>query len=371
VRRTEREEQKEARAGDYVPDDSPETAKDTRVTIETSKAEDALTQVVTADAEAEFEDKAVSVEQRAKNVIGLLDAYQATAQRKGYPQVNTYAYKYIGDWKGRAPSLSDLRDFYNQVDIAIANATRPGVGGLSFALGLEQEIKEYLSMLNLPKWLIDDAWRYRAQGNPFGAFAGLYIKRKQFLNRDGKYDSARVRAFKKNYAKYMPALVLWDQLLRLVADVYQPERQFYPGFVLDDDVIAMYVPSIASIMVNPFFFKNAKSSYNNAQDLAAYLHGLICHEMAHMVRGLSHGDGHDEKFSIIREDIASKTYPLLPAFARLISEVLDMPLGFMAAGAKEAATAKVTKSCPQCYAQLIETLEQDGRLDTIEWLKRA
>jgi hypothetical protein len=55
----------------------------------------------------------------------------------------------------------------------------------------------------------------------------------------------------------------------------------------------------------------------------------------------------------------------------LISEVLDMPLGFMAAGAKEAATAKVTKSCPQCYAQLIETLEQDGRLDTIEWLKRA
>lgn len=380
------EQKAEERAGigpsSYVP---PEVTP-------TKKAMDAAVdrEVEIKEAEQKQVDPEEIFQSKLMVLSNYLSAYYELAGAKYYDRQHVGAcVRLLRDWAGfgwfgnyERVSYYEVKDLYDALDVIQKNAAKPGVGGINFVLSIEAALEDVLRDLvaarKVSKLDIDEVKRTRLSGNPFGAFAGLYIRRKGFLNREGKYNSAGVIKFKKNYAKYLPALVLWDQLLRMVMDTYgQVDKDIYPGFVLDDDAVAMYIPQIATIAVNPFFFKQAKESYNNSRDLAAYLHGLICHELAHAIQGVGHGgqDGHNEAFSITREDIAFNTYSLIPAFSRLLSEVLGISdpdrQAVQTAEQKLRQELKVTQSCPKCYQQLIETLEQDGRLDTIEWLKRA
>ena len=376
---------REEKAGDVASDHVPETPQNPqRVATPTEKAMDrALDQ---GDEIREAEQRRVDPTEIYRISVTVLTdylkAYNEIASKKRYSEIHRDVFSVLAEQLRRPYRLylADLNLLYQALDTVQDNAARPEVGGISFALSVESALTDVLNDLLrfglVDQYDIDDAKRQRLFGNPFGAFAGLLISRKQFLNKDGKYNSEGARKFKKEYAKYLPVLVLWDQLLRMVIDTYgQVTGRVYPGFVLNDDVIAIYIPKISTIGVNPFFFKEAKKGYNNSRDLAAYLHGLICHELAHYQYGVSHGDGHDEGFSIIREDIAFRTYPLIPAFSRLLSVVLDMPdperQSIQTAEQKLRRELKVAQSCPKCYQQLIETLEQDGRLDTIEWLKKA
>lgn len=389
-----REQRAEEKAGtgpsSYVPHEVKPTAYVPREVTPTERAMDAA-----VDQEAEIkiaEQKEADPEEIFQSKLTVLSnylsAYYELAGAKYYDrQPVGVCVRLLRDWAGFGwlgsyvqVSYYDVKDLYDALDVIQKNAAKPGVGGINFVLSveaaLEDVLRDLLAARKVSKLDIDEVKRTRLSGNPFGAFAGLYIRRKGFLNREGKYNSAGVMKFKKNYAKYLPALVLWDQLLRMVIDTYgQVYDDIYPGFVLDDDAVAMYIPQIATIAINPFFFKQAKESYNNSRDLAAYLHGTICHELAHAIQGVGHGDGHDEQFSIKREDIAFNTYPLIPAFSRLLSEVLGIAdpdrQAVQTAEQKLRQELKVAQSCPKCYQQLIETLEQDGRLDTIEWLKRA
>jgi len=376
---------REEKAGDVASDYVPETPQNPqREATPTEKAMDRALDQENEIKEAERR-RVDPVEVYRISVTVLTDylkAYNETASKKRYSEIHRDVFSILAEQLRHPYSLylADLNLLYQALDTVQENAARPEVGGISFALSVESALTDVLKDLLLfglvDQYDIDDAKRQRLFGNPFGAFAGLLISRKQFLNKEGKYNSEGARKFKKEYAKYLPVLVLWDQLLRMVIDTYgQVQGRVYPGFVLNDDVIAIYIPKISTIGINPFFFKQAKKGYNNSRDLAAYLHGLICHELAHYVYGVGHGDGHDEGFSIIREDIAVRTYPLIPAFSRLLSEVLGIPdpdrQAVQTAEQKLRQELKVTQSCPKCYQQLIETLEQDGRLDTIEWLKRA
>lgn len=388
-----REQRSEERAGtgpsSYVP---REVTYAPREATPTEQAMDAA-----VDQEVEIkraEQKQVDPEEIFQSKLTVLSnylsAYYELAGAKYYDRQHVgVCVRLLRDWAGfgwfgyygERVSRYNVKNLYDALDVIQKNAAKPGVGGINFVLSIEAALEDVLRDLlaahKVSKLDIDEVKRTRLSGNPFGAFAGLYIKRKGFLNREGKYNSAGVLKFKKNYAKYLPSLVLWDQLLRMVIDTYgQVHKEIYPGFVLADDTIAIYIPQIDTIAVNPFFFQQAKDSYNNSRDLAAYLHGLICHELAHAIRGTGHGsNGHDEQFSIIREDIAFHTYSLIPAFSRLLSEVLGIPdpdrQAVQTAEQKLRQELKVAQSCPKCYQQLIETLEQDGRLDTIEWLKRA
>lgn len=379
-----REEKEGYVASDYTPETKQQPSQ---IATPTEKAMDKA-----LDQEGEIkqaEKQGVDPEEiyrgKVAVLLNYLKAYDETANKKGYKKIPRDAFLILEEQAEGWRYLYDssLTSLYEALDIIQSNATSPGVGGITFSLSVEAALTDMLTDLlefgRVSAYEIDRAKRERLYGNPFGAFAGLMINRKQFLNKDGKYNSEGVRKFKQNYAKYLPALVLWDQLLRMVIDTYgDVSGRIYPGFILNDDVIAVYIPSISTIGVNPFFFKEAKKGYNNSRDLAAYLHGLICHELAHYVRGgeSNHATGgHDTEFSRIREDIAFRTYPLIPAFSRLLSVVLGIPNpeqnAIETAEKKLRQELKVTQSCPKCYQQLIETLEQDGRLDTIEWLKRA
>jgi hypothetical protein len=89
---------------------------------------------------------------------------------------------------------------------------------------------------------------------------------------------------------------------------------------------------------------------------------------------VEHKDGHDEKFSIIREDLALITVGVLPVIMPLVAKWAGLRNPF----AKES-VADLKKryreiaeeiTCPACLKQAVETLETGGRLDTVHWIKQ-
>ncbi|MDP2314852.1 MAG: hypothetical protein Q8P41_18265 [Pseudomonadota bacterium] len=158
--------------------------------------------------------------------------------------------------------------------------------------------------------------------NPFGKHAGLRISRKA-------YDRQKAYRFKKNYGRWLPYLVAWDSVLRLVAAEARIRKRFKPGFVLDDNLLGLTTRTdrgTTVIYIQPDKLAQvAKAHRERPIALAAYLHGIACHELTHADAGRTHANGHDERFVVAREDLGAATAHLLPAIAVLVTKVLRLP----------------------------------------------
>ena len=158
--------------------------------------------------------------------------------------------------------------------------------------------------------------------NPFGKHAGLRISRKS-------YDRQKAYRFKKNYGRWLPFLVAWDSVLRLVAAEARIRKRFKPGFVLDDNLLGLTTRTdrgTTVIYIQPDKLAQvAKAHRERPIAVAAYLHGVACHELTHADAGRTHANGHDERFVVAREDLGAATAHLLPALAVLVTKVLRLP----------------------------------------------
>ena len=319
--------------------------------------------------------------ERAERLLQALNEYNSTAYASGLPTIDWLDYRsalqpFIDS--GYTEDEHSLSMLYRVLDEVSKAAVMKGGGGISTVAGLQNAITSLVEGSSTPKYVVRGAKSISGNPNPFGKFAGLYISREQFLDKNGKYASAKARRFKENYAKYLPLLILWDQILRIVADTADIKEKFYPGFVLNDNAMAIFMalPSGTQMIgVNPFWFKAVKSGYDNAQEAALYLHAMACHELAHMKRGVTHGDGHDEQFVAIRENLADRSFPAIPGITGLVHKFLGIRIRGGSKAVREAdrrikeLEQQVTSGCKDCYKTLVTTLEDAGRVDTVDWLK--
>jgi hypothetical protein len=122
--------------------------------------------------------------------------------------------------------------------------------------------------------------------------------------------------------KHAMPLMMWDVTTRLVANAYGRQKislsEFGSGVVLDPSAHAMAHTDPSSgqyVDLNvPDFETSVKEYDRNPWKVANHLYTLACHELAHLARM---GDGHNEEFSVSREDIALETGHLLPVIVEM------------------------------------------------------
>jgi len=281
-----------------------------------------------------------------------------------------------------------------------------GGGGLTATGAFDGIIGQIVQICKIEPDLVSDAKQEAGVTNPLGSIA-LLVKRGNFTKivqqkqRDylGKivkdeagrpvmedtpvFDEKRYKDFQRNAHKYLPLALVWDRLVRLIASLVGKKYEYMigsapisTGFVLTDEAYAVQLTKISHmILINPIWATNAIKTYRNAGDLAAFLHALACHEMAHMYRGVSHKDknGHDEKFSIIREHLAIETLGALPVITPLVAawSKLRNPYQTESVAAMKQRYRAIAEevTCPACLKQAVESLEKTGRLDTVRWIK--
>ena len=286
-------------------------------------------------------------------------------------------------------------------------AIEAGGGGVAQIASVQTAVTDILEKAQPDSAYAEEAIKEAKKSkrfNPFGTMAGLFISKKGFLNNKGKFDSGRAYRFKKGYAKWLPYLLLWDTVLRLIANRAGVQVAFKPGFILNDSLLGMYTmleSGTRVIYINPFKLKDAARSFkDDPLALATFIMNIAVHELAHMQTGTKHDDdewsSHGSKWAIEREDMGNYAGPFLAAFALLAVEYLDVtapiPAGVKAAEKvmkdkirklnadhkkeigklkrlSEKLEAQQQAACPRCYDELIDTLESGGHLDTLAWLK--
>jgi hypothetical protein len=200
----------------------------------------------------------------------------------------------------------------------------------------------------------------RMRRNPFGKLAGLRISKKN-------YDRGRARRFRKGFHRWMPHLTAWDATLRLVAAEARIRRRFKPGFVLDDELLGLTTttPSGSTVVyLHPDRFEQVvKAHRERPLAIAAFLHGVACHELTHADGRM--GRGHDEGFVAAREDLGHATGHLLPAIAVLVQKVLGLPVKAtddqkrIAALERQLARAREARTNGQRSAALVARLQRE------------
>ena len=220
--------------------------------------------------------------------------------------------------------------------------------------------------------------RRKRKRNPFGRLAGLRISKRN-------YDRGRARRFKKGFHRWIAHLTAWDAALRLVAAEARIRRRFKPGFVLDDELIGLTTSTASGtsvVYLHPDRFAQVVKAHGQRPlAIAAFLHGVACHELTHLDGRM--GDGHSEEFVAAREDLGHATGHLLPAIAVLVAKVLGLKLKpseeqkqlskmerqLEAARAKakgskraQADVARLEAEMEQARAELAEALEQSAEM---------
>ena len=126
----------------------------------------------------------------------------------------------------------------------------------------------------------------------------------------------RSAEFLRRPARHHAAQKLWRQTLQSVASAAGINRKSSAGFILDDGRTAMTADGDggAVVCINPERFAEATLKYGHEPlSLAAYLHGVACHELAHLDGRM--GNGHDEEFIAAREDLGASTAHTIPKIA--------------------------------------------------------
>jgi len=210
----------------------------------------------------------------------------------------------------------DVAVLQQAIDRAADTAIGPSGGGLVQAAAIDRRAVVALAVVR-----VDDAGerRRKVKRNPFGRLAGLRISRKN-------YDRKRAYRFKKTFQRWMPHLTAWDATLRLVASEARIRRRFKPGFVLDDELLGLTTSSGGGstvVYIHPDRLQQViKAHRERPLAIAAYLHGVACHELTHADGRM--GKGHSEEFVAAREDLGHATGHLLPAIAVLVQNVLGL-----------------------------------------------
>jgi hypothetical protein len=365
---------------------------ESRSTAPATPVPEAVTSMTQATKVAEELAKASSAAQGKKNpdtakkiaalLLRALNDYENNARAQGLPTISWLPYETVLTNISNSGYFynpeRDLTTLYSVLAEVAKGASATNGGGLSVVASVQGSIEGLIEAAGEDPYFVDQAKAQAQNPNPFGTFAGLLISRQQFLTAEGKYNSAGARNFKKNYTKYLPLLIVWDQILRLIASANRMKKPFYPGFVLNDDVLAVMAPlpsGSAMLAINPLLFRNYAKAAENAQEIALRLHAHACHEMAHLVRGSGHKDGHDERFVIQREELAAVSFSLIPGMTLLVHNILgyDLPRGF-GKGAEatqrvKALEAQLAAGCQACYKDLVQNLEATGRVDTVTWLR--
>lgn len=164
--------------------------------------------------------------------------------------------------------------------------------------------------------------------NPFGNAACIFIHRERFGEEAGK-------EFRRKAKRYMRHLVAWDFTVRSVltaanaspANTWPRIEQIGVGFVLDPEVLGLCRKDGRFVMVNPLALEKVADTYKDrAFVVAAWLHGVACHEIAHAmyIRGQNGSAAHNTDWSIIRENLANDTLFLLPAIEEGVARVLKL-----------------------------------------------
>lgn len=204
------------------------------------------------------------------------------------------------------------------IDRAADAAMSTGGGGLVVAATIAARGNDAIDAVT-PTWVKPQAAPVRR--NPFGKLAGLRISKKN-------YDRRRAARFRKAFARWIPHLTAWDATLRLVATEARIRKRFKPGFVLDDELLGLTTSAASGstiIYLHPDRFEQViKAHRDRPLAIAAYLHGVACHELTHADGRM--GKGHSEEFVAAREDLGHATAHLLPAIAVLAQRVLDLPM---------------------------------------------
>jgi hypothetical protein len=204
------------------------------------------------------------------------------------------------------------------IDRAADAALRPGSGGLLQAAAVAVRGQAVLDALT-PSWA--RALDAPVRRNPFGRLAGLRISKR-------RYDRRRAARFREGFQRWIPHLTAWDSTLRLIAGEARIRRRFKPGFVLDDELLGLTTStSVGAIIIHihPDRLEQVIRAHRTRPlAIAAYLHGVACHELTHADGRM--GQGHSEEFVAAREDLGHATGHLLPAIAALVASVLRLPV---------------------------------------------
>lgn len=207
----------------------------------------------------------------------------------------------------------------------------------------------------------------------------VLLERSAVTNRSGRKCGQRLSA-EKSYHKAISLLTVWDATLRLIGQEARIRRRFRPDFVLDDEAVGLTETTPGGqnvIYVHPDRLAEVVRAHRERPiTLAAFLHGLACHELAYLDGRM--GQGHDEEYIVAREDLGAATAHLLPVIARLAVRVLKLPESEAPAReeneklrtrlAKLEAVQDEQRRCrrrlARCEGALVEARDQLGRQHT-------
>lgn len=140
--------------------------------------------------------------------------------------------------------------------------------------------------------------------------------------------------------------MLWRKALHRVAAAAGLDRHFAVGFILDDGRMALTAAgdSGAVVCINPDRYAEAVKKYGSEPlSLAAFLHGVACHELAHLDGRM--GRGHDEEFIAAREDLGASTAHTIPKIAELAACTLGLGPCNVRPTKYEAARQEAVRAC--------------------------
>lgn len=285
------------------------------------------------------------------------------------------------------------------VNEAVEKAMAPEGGGVAQAALVIQAAQSFAKRADI-----------KVSRNPFGKLAGLRVYKKLT-------NMAYVRRFKKQWAKHVPLLTLWDSACRLIARMGAIKSAFKPGFVFNDQrgaECAIQYGKPALILLNPqYAYAYIKANKERPWAIAAYILGIAAHEMAHLSRGEQstgkHEYAHGDDYAQERERLGDITAVLGPAVAVLVVKLLGIKDPAAEATAKltrerdkarerarkyqidagrfrramEKAQQDACKACakkqprwvklaldPATQARVEAALRDAGRRDTAAWMRR-
>lgn len=160
------------------------------------------------------------------------------------------------------------------------------------------------------------------------------------------YPTSRSAEFMRRPARHQGILDLWRKALRQVAAAADIDRRFTAGFILDDGRMALTADGDggAVVCINPDRFAEAIEKYGREPlSLAAFLHGVACHELAHLDGRMGHG--HDEEFIAAREDLGASTAHTIPEIAKLAACTLGLGPCDATPTRYEAARQEAVRAC--------------------------
>lgn len=165
----------------------------------------------------------------------------------------------------------------------------------------------------------------RGDLNPFGGAACIFVSRSRY----GVEEGAK---FRRGARKFMRHLAAWDFTVRAIMSAAATQarwprlRKLSVGFVLDNEVLGLTDKTGSFVMVNPHALARVAESYQDRPFIvAAWLHGLACHEIAHAMRITSDASSaHNESWSIVREMLADSTLFLIPVIEEAAATLLKL-----------------------------------------------